>query len=93
MARPLKRLQQEKEQASLPEEGVPLEGMSAVANGKRASAALKQRDIEGIAHNMPIEMLASTEIDDTSPPWWCHVGPVRNGLCPSAMPYAKVVHS
>lgn len=61
---------------NLPEEGVPPERMSAAGNPQRAVAALKQRDIAGIAHNMPIEML-SNAVDDTSPPWWCHGRPVR----------------
>eukprot|EP01043_Picozoa_sp_COSAG02_P034934 COSAG02_NODE_2471_length_8745_cov_3.235485_4_plen_76_part_00 len=63
---------------NLPEEGVPPEAVPAADNTQRAVAALKQRDIAGIAHNMPIEMLPNA-VDDTSPPWWCHHGtPVRN---------------
>jgi hypothetical protein len=83
------------QKSSLPEEGVPPERISAAGNAKRAVAALKQRDIAGIAHNMPIEMLASAETDATSPPWWCHVGPVRSTPCvhlPHRMPNLGVAY-
>ena len=48
------------QEQDLPEEGVP---------------PLKQEDIVGVAHNMPVEMLGDPGTDHA--PLWCHAGPVK----------------